>query len=266
MNLDQVDRMIRAANPVPESALADVDLLPENEWRDDMRTDQTLVRDPIIGGQPPKPNPTRWLGIAAALVAVVAVIAVLTQTGLTDDEGPVADQETVLLEIAQTMVQAIAEGDSATLLGLLSDDAEVDIATVNRITDVPVIGEFWAAVEMRLTPGECHLVSAPASSESRLAQCDFTLTNAWAEALDVEPVATLAEMRIEVGEVTHAVLRMPSRFMAQTFDRFTAWRNQTHPDAIEIMHQESGLVSLAPEALELWREYTEEFVAEQSAS
>jgi hypothetical protein len=267
VTFDQIDRMVREANPVPESALVDVDLdlLPDSEWRDDMRTDQTLDRGPVIGERPPKPSPPRWLGVAAALVAVVAVMAVLTQTGLVEDEPPVADSEAALLEIAQTMAQAMAEGDSATLLGLLSDNADVDIATVNRIEDIPVIGEFWAASKMQLTPGECRLRPAPASGESRVARCEFTMTNAWAEALDVAAVDTDADFRIQGGEVTTALLRMPGRFMAQTFDRFTAWRDETHPEAIEIMHEGRGTASLSPEALELWREYTEEFVAEHSA-
>jgi hypothetical protein len=268
VTFDQIDRMVREANPVPESALVDVDLdlLPDSEWRDDMRTDQALDRDPVIGERPPKPSPPRWLGVAAALVAVVAVMAVLTQTGLVEDEPPVADSEAALLEIAQTMAQAMAEGDSATLLGLLSDNADVDIATVNRIEDIPVIGEFWAASKMQLTPGECRLRPAPASGESRVARCEFTMTNAWAEALDVAAVDTDADIRIEGGEVTTALLRMPGRFMAQTFDRFTAWRDEAHPEAIEIMHEGRGTASLSPEALELWREYTEEFVAEHSAA
>jgi hypothetical protein len=265
VTFDQIDRMVRAANPAPESALVDVDLdlLPDSERRDDMRTDQALDRDPVIGERPPKPSPPHWLGVAAALVAVVAVMAVLTQTGPVEHEPPVADSEAALLAIAQTMAQAMAEGDSATLLGLLSDDAEVDIATY-RIEDIPVIGEFWAASEMQLTPGECRLRPAPASGESRVARCEFTMTNAWAEALDVAAVDTDADIRIEGGEVTTALLRMPGRFMAQTFDRFTAWRDQAHPEAIEIMHEGRRTASLSPEALELWREYTEEFVAEHS--
>lgn len=266
MTFDQIDRMVRAANPVPESALVDIDLdlLPESERRDEMSTDQVLTRDPVLDGRPPDPGFRRWLGVAAALVAVVALVATLTQVGPVDND-PVADAESALLEIAQTMAQAISEGDSATLLGLLSDDADVDIAAVNRIDDVPAIGEFWAASRMQLTPGECRLRPASTSGERRLALCDFVLTHAWAEALDEPAVDTVAEMRIEGGEVTYAVLQMPGRFQERTFYRFIAWRNERHPEAAEIMQDEYGRVRLTPEAIELWRQYTEEFVAEHSA-
>jgi hypothetical protein len=268
VTFDQIDRMVREANPVPESALVDMDLdlLPDSEWRDVMRTDQTLDRDPVIGGQSPKPTPPRWLGVAAALVAVVAVIAVLTQTGLVEDEPPVADSEAALLEIAQTMAQAIAEGDSATLLGLLSDRADVHIQGLPRnMADVPALGAWWTATGSQLSPGECRLYPPPASGSARLVQCEMRgMTNSWTRALGVDPVDTVADIKIADGEVTYADLRIPGRFYQQGFGRFTAWRDQRYPEAAEIMQDVNAQPILTDESIALWRQYTEEFVAEHS--
>ncbi len=67
------------------------------------------------------------------------------------------------------------------------------------------------------------------------------------------------------SQITHAFLSFaPISFHNEAVMTFDSWLGANHPEHVDDMYLYAGLPLLTPESIELWRQYTDEFVAAPS--
>lgn len=106
MTLDQIDRMVRQANPVPDLKLLEPVETPvlTKQRRMDMQTHDQVE----IEKRPERPKQGLLIGIAAAAAVVIGALLLLPL----GDEAPVADQPAATpVEVATAFLEAYAAND-----------------------------------------------------------------------------------------------------------------------------------------------------------
>ena len=215
-----------------------------------------------------------WL-IAAALAAVVGVAIIVSNQN--SGEVPVVDEPTPTtvvdaapttaagpavdpVEIGESYINAIDEWDSDAALALLAPGA-VMASLAESPTEIAAVFDFYRASDWRWTVSECQQTNVGEPAEVR---CIYTNQNAWARALDVEPGGGAYEFVItdgEIGEVRQIHADSPE------WGIFTLWvMNNHNADFLVLVPDGCCRPSVTPEAIVLWGQYTEEFVAEQDGS
>ena len=100
--------------------------------------------------------------------------------------------------------------------------------------------------------------------------CTYTIENAWSRARGVGPFTggrfyfTIADGKIQ--KLTH--IFDFREFSPQVWEVFRAWVRDTHPQDVAVMYDFSGGVDVprkTPEAIALWEQHTNEFVASVEA-
>jgi len=269
--------MFVEANPV--SSRDDVALIPDGgaaylttlEQRSSEVTQlDTKQTDPTSSKRSMMP----WL-IAAALAAVVGVAIIVSNQN--SGEVPVVDEPTPTtvvdaapttaagpavdpVEIGESYINAIDEWDSDAALALLAPGA-VMASLAESPTEIAAVFDFYRASDWRWTVSECQQTNVGEPAEVR---CIYTNQNAWARALDVEPGGGAYEFVItdgEIGEVRQIHADSPE------WGIFTLWvMNNHNADFLVLVPDGCCRPSVTPEAIVLWGQYTEEFVAEQDGS
>ncbi len=188
MTLEQIDLIVRRANPVPDASMLDpVDapaLLDQHR-----RTDMATLEHTPITDQPDKPRRPRWLAVAAAIVVAAAGVIIVMQRGGDSTNQPTvptattaplatAPATTVLqdaadersaVDIAQGFFDALATYDSATMEEYLSPDA---LARTYRDSDGLRLQLGWAdAIGFKRTRDEC--VQVETSGAASIVRCSY---------------------------------------------------------------------------------------------
>ncbi|MFP3883559.1 MAG: hypothetical protein ACLFWH_14760 [Actinomycetota bacterium] len=264
MTIEQIDRLVRRANPVPDSSVLEPieinDLLSieERSQSMDTRVEVEKIEEP----GPPRRGP--MIALAAALIVVV--IGVLPV--LTDSEGRVANLAGLTaMEKAQLFVDSLNEGDAETMMSLLTENAIVDIGPAQNPEDLPAHAEWQEAVEFTFERDGC---SEDEQNDYQVyVVCDLTVENAWSRALGVEPIENwYVGMGFEDGDITYARLSTPiKRFDPEVWSPFRDWVIANHRQDYLIMYDRTRFLEypyLDEKSIELWRQHTEEFVAEHN--
>ena len=100
-----------------------------------------------------------------------------------------------------------------------------------------------------------------------LVTCTYTHSNAWSRAQNRDPLRGDFEFKIEDGRIQFLVnnYREPTdqgeaRYSA-VFGNWFGWLQLNHSGDIENMYEEGGTPWLTPEAMELFAQRTDEYVA-----
>lgn len=214
------------------------------------------------------------LAVAAAVIAVVA-FAVTSRDGSNGDdvaaEGdeptatvPADEQTTVIApapspaQMATEFWQALEAGDREAALGLV--DPTVDSLPHGRGDTLDGQFDWYEAVDWQWQLNECS------DRDDGTARCSATASNAWSEALGVEPVTGIFIVRFgENGiiEVEDQVRNFGAQWSPQVFEVFVRWVSDNHPDDAAIMFDFT--VDVNPEILSLYEVNTVRFVEAQQA-
>ena len=231
--------------------------------RIDQQADEPNMEKIIMLAPDDKKYPNRaWIAggaVAAAVVLLIAGIAFISNDG--DQESLVAGEAPE--GIALGFVEAVDAWDGAALRALVADDAVIDDESVATADEYLANAEFDRATGWRRLDPRCTATAVGPPAE---VTCTYTMQNAWSEALGVGPfTGSSFEFVIEDGlihEVTHDV--NVNVFSVQVWDVFKAWLSDSHPDDVSVMYDFSNGYELAlqtPEAVALWEERTNEFIA-----
>lgn len=207
----------------------------------------------------------------------------VTPTTIADVVDPA---EAAALAIATGFFEARAGGDADAATSF-AFEGHINLGLAESLAAMPDEMAWLDATGWRTEVDTCT-VTSPDPANLRVT-CTVTHDNAWSRALGLGPYPGEYYIRIEEGEVFGQVLEQPkitqvvSRFIGTAFlpeawNPFVSWVETNHPDDVDTMFLpsnffEEGLFlpgerhpSLTPESIELWRQYTEEFVAEKTGN
>lgn len=234
-----------------------LDILAKKEGRmTDIRPDQQTTSEKVPTDGTTSGTPQR-LRLGVALAAFAVVIAAGIGFVLVRDSNTAASSSPV--EIGESYINAIDEWDSEAALALLAPGAVMVNQLAESPTDIPAVFDFYRANDWRFTTSECQQSN---ESQPAVVTCTYTHQNAWMRALGVDPRPggsyqfVITDGRIE--EVSGNFIDFPE------WGTFTLWVRTNHnADYLVLVPDGCCVPSVTPEAIVLWEQYTNEFVAEQ---
>ena len=256
MNHDVVERMVKAANPVPDHtvfATPAVDsLLADDERKAEM---ETIQRDKA-GPEPDKKGWGRLLpaaaALAAAIVVVVGVIAVTSSDDVASD--PVAE--------AEALVGGWGSFDLS-VLDSIPEDAMVSNEDWENVERSTLEDEmlYRQGVDWPFEVEECS--EGIATQAGPVINCDLTHDPSWTRAQGLGPYPAEAIVRFADGEVAEFRVSLDVSYAPEFFLPLRAWIIEQHPDDVDELYPVSRNYTLIdPVARELWAEYTAEYITQ----
>ncbi len=281
MTIDQVDRIVRGANPVPDlAAFETIDTADLHEpWRKEMQTHDRIEVEP----KSDQPKRGMLIGVAAAAVAVVMAALVFMQT---NDQAPLADEPpvepvvTVAPEPAVTTAPPVPDGREAVAIssGFMAEKARYDIgAVVDRFApdarvdmgpaqDLATV-EFeiaWTeASGLELAPAECEWVGQNQAGTGDLTRCVANVNSPISDNNGRDPGQFTFEFEIVDGMIVSAVLSDAGDYSIAIWEPFQAWIVSNRSSDHDSMYASFGsAVKISDESLRLWKQYTAEYAVE----
>jgi hypothetical protein len=228
-------------------------------------------------------QPYRRVVPALAVVAAAVLIGVVAILSQTDETAPVATQPGPSLSepvdadramiLASEYIGAWFAGDDATSLGLTAGDELPGFFDSTRFEEIPGEVAFWDAAGWSLEMGECRVTNS--TPDLAWIGCGYTLTTSVSEALGAAPFTGEYQVAVQhVGDglaVTNGNLfRVEgTRFVAEVWEPFERWLETNHPADADKMFDDTYVTefltrpAFTSESIELWRQHTAEFIAEQ---
>lgn len=171
------------------------------------------------------------------------------------------------LDVALAFIDARNRYDGQALLSLLSPDATIFDVSQDA-------GEYAAVAELeRILGFEFQSVECNDTSIEGLlrAFCTFEFESAWSRALGLGPVGE-NNMRIivEDGQIQDLFVQLNFPVLDEMQTAFASWLLANHPEALVVMFSPDAefvnVPILTPESIELFEQYTPEYLADSGQS
>ena len=255
--LDQIDRMVRQANPVPDVTVlepfeASVPVL-DQQRRTVMQTHDRVDVDL----EPEKPRRNLAIGIAAAIVVAIGVVILARPMA-----PPVANQPLppTSTEIGAAFVGAYGAFDVDRAASYLAADA--DLSGLEGGTENWRVGNKGLQAEgFKLTAFTCQEKSYLPSGTVR---CPFDFHSLRSDEIGLGPfTGSYFDIRIRDGQVISASLLWDAElFSPQMWEPFAEWVAATYPDDAVIMYEDfptQDVQRLSEESRALWELRSREY-------
>ena len=263
MRHDVIDRLVRPANPVPnpQSLGADLVSLAEEGERRGMQHQQ-VEADQVA--ERSRNGHVTWIGIAAAIVLVVGGFVVFQAT----ENDDVASDTSI--EVAIEYLDAYASFDVDRVASMLAEDAVVVPWEPNADrTDWQSDLRYLDAVGFELLVGECRQL--PPLAEGSRVNCEYAAHGFGSNRIGLNPFGgSLFRLVINDGKVTRSDmgfnfadpnhLFQPS-FVGTMWFPFQEWIQENHSDDYAVMYENENLSRQTDDALALWEQRVEDYVA-----
>jgi hypothetical protein len=255
MTLDQIDQLVRKANPVPDlNVLEPVEtsvLVLDQQRRTEMQTHDRVEVDQL----PREPRRNLFIGIAAVAAIVVGVLVFLRPP----DGAPVADQPPI--EVATAFVKAFGAFDIDEAVSYLAPN--VDLGDFYESEDRLRLGNrMLEAQGFKLMLNSCQEESS--STPETTVRCTFNFHDIRSDEIGLGPFrGSTFEFRILGGEIVWlSMLWEIEDFSPQVWEPFSIWVSQTYPDDFAIMYTDSSahFERLTEESIALWEQRSREYV------
>ena len=255
MTHDQIDRMVRQANPVADLSVfepVDTSVLLDEQGRMEMQTDDRVQLD-----RGPEKTPRKVLvAIAAAVAVVLGGLIVFQLTG----EDTVADAPA---HTAEAFLEAFAGFDADTASSYL--DEETLESVFGGLEGLRLEIGFWEAVGFRMLMGTCE--AGETTSEGVQVQCPYDYHALRSDAMPLGPyTGSHWRFRVLDGQIVSAsddFRYSENGFSSQVWEPFADWVTANHPEDIELMYTDAGLsdMQINEESNRLWEQRSREYVA-----
>lgn len=277
MNIeDQVTALFAKANPVPSLDLLDpVDSVDVDSMRDRTETrgemtELNTIQDTGKTIQETGLRPGRARLAPAKATIAILVVAIPLLIGVT----PLGANPTPAEQVANAFMDAIKEHDGLAIRGMYAlEDQEL-----KWNPDLwPAVTELNRALGFEYTDVDC--VEQPpvfyAGTETTPVACSSTHQQDLRRALGLEATEATHTVYVIGGDIVRAIDPWrDSNSMDEAFEEFQAWVQRSHPDDYRTMYSSptdtrptilyaSNYVVVEPGSLALWKQYVDEFVAEQ---
>lgn len=258
MNEEKVFRLIVEMNPVPDADALDSPLgLTELERRSPTMGTRTTRTEQAIET---RPGGSRSKGLVVGLVTAAAVLIVGIGGWALFNSNSETELASSPQAIAEMMVTALDEHDVDTALGLLADDPEILVMSLDTPEAFRDLFRGLEVLDFGFEGQGCVV------SEAGEALCTTLERRVWSDAAQVEPVPSELRMTIVDGRITVLVLDH-REFLDTVWVPFLQFVEAKNPADIERLYNldEEGRVAGGPkltdEALELVDQYSKEYAA-----
>ena len=204
-----------------------------------------------------EPNATasrrsRILTSAALALLGVAAVAVLLRRS-EDVASPVS--------VANAFMEARDNLDAEATLALFAADIPISDGFIEEITAYPLYFAWLRTSDWRWAVGEC--AESSTGDGGTLVRCDYVSENDWTRVLDHPPVSGFLDILVREGEITGLVHTGEIAQFDEVWDEVTAWIEANHPDFLDqvLTPDLRRPVLHHPNSIDLWEQYTNEFVA-----
>jgi hypothetical protein len=256
MTHDQIDRMVRQANPVPSLSVLEADMpsmpLPHSEWRRDMTSDTR------VDVQRPSQQKRGWVIALAACAAVLIGALVVFQPW---NPAPTAGASAV--ETANSYLEAYFRFDADAAVQYLSpealqsqDGSETFRRTLRQL-------EAW---HYKWPTHDCH-ESAPKADAGVVVICSYDYYALGSDEIGLDPFTGDADIfTIDNGVIVDLTQdsRTFNEFSATMWDPMQAWVLANHPDDFDVLYGDSSW--LTDESITLWSQRVDDYVAYVNSS
>lgn len=168
--------------------------------------------------------------------------------------------------ISEEFIEALVNGSHGTVMSLVSSTAEISLAPARSPGDLEMSMAWMEATGWVITADRCAASASVTGDGTQRVLCHLTQETAWSRVLDHAP-DTRSALTLEIAseQIVGAYLSYaPMSFRNPSVTSFVTWLSDNHPEDERRMYRYPSLPSLTSESIELWRRYTDEFVAEQS--
>ena len=264
MTLDQIDRMVRQANPVPELK-EETSALPQPR-RMEMQTKEWIEVEP--DAQPARRG--TFLAMAALLAVIVGALLVLRS--VTEEALPVADQpsltevpapsEDAAIETATAFVEAYAAYDAEAAASFLTTEALAEFGGAGGLRDELLFLQVAARQTLLLEP----CTEAASTASGAIIGCPFSYHRLGSEALGRGPYGeNRFEITVSAREITSISVDDAfhhNGFDDQMWEPFAQWVRDNHPDDVEIMYNNviQTMWRTTDPSRVLWERHLEEWI------
>ncbi|MGH8957261.1 MAG: hypothetical protein ACRDVK_01165 [Acidimicrobiia bacterium] len=255
MTLDQIDRMVRQANPVPDlTALEPLDapVLDEQRRTDMQAHDRVLVDDE--GGEP-KRGRNLLIGIAAAAAIIVGALLLL---GPLTEDRPVADQPTTMsaVETATAFLNAYTTYDAATAATYLAPAALADVG--GSLENLRLELAFYESHEFKWILEPC--TEQNTNPSGTVVRCSYSAHGIRSDEIGRGPFGNnwfLVSVRDgKIGRILDQFSYSSNGFSDEMWEPFADWVTENYPDDVAVMYTDSfqETPQYTEESIALWEQ------------
>lgn len=258
MTIEQIDRIVRDANPVPDLGALKRDVTSDlhaiDEWSGRVQT-----KEQETTGTGERRNMVAVLvGAVTAALILIGGIFVLSNNDVTI---PAADQPS--LEIADSFLREFGNFNIKKAYEYLADDADLShfTPTGNR-DDLGWYVAWLQAVGYTQTRSRCTEVSVTAAGTT--VRCPFQFRALRSDELGFGPYGdSYFDFTVVDGKITSASMIFGlERFSVEVWEPFANWVSANYPEDTAVMYTNSNLSKqrITEESNQLWEKRTQEFV------
>ena len=261
MTLDQIDRMVRQANPVPDlTVLEPVEasvLVLDQQRRTEMQTHDRVEVD----HEPEKPRFSPAIGIAAAAAIVLGVLTLLRPVGV----APVAEQPTAAVDVATAFVEAYAAFDADKAVSYLTDSAVAEFGGFDGdLEDLRLGLRQGQAAGFKWLLDTCE--ASGTSPSGTMVRCTYDYHGIRSDEIGLGPYTgswfDITVLDGKIVSVSDQIQYSSNGFSSEMWEPFASWVAETYPDDVAVMYQDSSqaVPNITEESNQLWELRTREYV------
>jgi hypothetical protein len=270
MTIEDIDRMVRDANPVHDlMALEPVDLsgLHITQQRSgSMQTNERIEVD----REPNRPNRGLLIGMAAVALLLIGALAIF----LSNNRASVAGQTPVVTEAPESSPDPTAA--VATASGFLEAYASFDLDQAGTfLTDnahLDLFGSEWIvgtammqAIGFQVLVGTCEPTGTTTTGIQ--VRCPYDYQAIHSDQIGLGPYGdNFFDITVGPEGITSASMSLEfteNGFSGQVWEPFAAWVSTTYPDDAVVMYIDEGLTDFAytDASIALWEQHSQEYVS-----
>jgi hypothetical protein len=257
MTLDQIDQMVRQANPVPDlTVLEPVDasvLVFDQQRRTEMQTHDRVEVDQ----EKEKSSRGFLVGIAAVVVIVVGVLVLVRPMDTPVAASPIA--------VATAFVEAYAAFDADKAASYLADGALAEFGGFDgEVEDLRLGLSQGQAAGFKWLLDSCE--AQDSSPSGTLVRCAYDYHGIRSDEIGLGPYSgswfDITVLDGEIVSVSDHIQFMSNGFASEMWEPFADWVADTYPDDVAVMYTDSSqaLPSITEESNQLWELRSREYV------
>ncbi len=251
---DQVIALFAKANPVPSLDLVDpIEPVSPGHLKDPSERSREMSEVKTIGPRK-EARRIRWAPVLVTALVAVAAVALLIGRGVFETEPATP------VEVAEAYVTAVNDRDFEAAASLFAPGTETSfIEDRVGLED----WELFAALGLHFEPRGCRELP----EDGVVLECALTEVSDLTRVLGLAHPTKQIRLLIEGGHITNVIeTRYSVRGSIEALRTFNTWVKENHPGDVDTMMHPNLVVKITPEAIALWEQYTDEFVAEMEES